>query len=397
MAGLLLTALGVSLLLSSCATHNGGPARRNTEIIRRYFDQWANHADTRSADELIATNVVLRHSHVTVTGLETYKQSMAVFHAAFPDLHFIVEDVVAQGDQVLARWMMTGTQRGDLQGHPASGKSMQVAGMSLFRLANGKIQEIWVSQDRLGMQQQLGWIPTIVPNHAAPPAPAYYELRVYTVTSNKLDGVLERFRDTVEPVRRRHGISTVGYWSAPGITNGGTFAYLMAAASKEALQKQEKEFGTDPQFKEGYAASNAKHGKTVDTITTLTMPIDATAKFDFTTGKTPRAFDLRIYSVLPGKLDAFRNRWRDFAVPIYERHGMPSVGWWVAEQKDADGNDQFVCLLAGESIPAILKSIGEFHQDPDWQRVEKETEAGGKLRAGVTSYKLTPTDFSALK
>ena len=127
------------------------------------------------------------------------------------------------------------------------------------------------------------------------------------------------------------------------------------------------------------------------------MPVDATATFDFTTGKTPRAFDLRIYSVLPGKLDAFRNRWRDFAAPIYKRHGMPSIGWWVAEQKDADGNDQFVCLLAGETIPGILKSIGEFHQDPDWQRVEKETEDGGKLRAGVTAFKLTPTDFSTLK
>ena len=228
-------------------------------------------------------------------------------------------------------------------------------------------------------------------------SPTFYEVRIYTVTSNKLDGVVERFRDTVEPVRRKHGIKTVGYWSAPGTTNGGTFAYLLAAASKEELQKQEKEFGADPQFKEGYAASNKKHGKTVDKITTLAMPTDATEKFDFTSAKAARAFDLRIYSVLPGKLDAFRNRWRDFAVPIYERHGLHSIGWWVAEQKDADGNDQFICLLAGESIPAILKSIGEFHQDADWQRVEKETEAGGKLRSGVTAYKLTPTDFSPIR
>ncbi len=228
-------------------------------------------------------------------------------------------------------------------------------------------------------------------------ADGFHELRIYTVTSNKLDGVLERFRDTVEPVRRKHGIKTTGYWSAPGTTNGGTFAYLMAAASKEELQKQEKAFGADPQFKDGYAASNKKHGKTVDKIVALPHSVDATAKFDFTSAKATRAFDLRIYSVLPGKLDAFRNRWRDHAVPIYERHGLHSVGWWVADQKDADGNDQFVCLLAGESIPAILKSIREFHQDADWNRVEKETEAPGKLRSGVTAYKLTPTELSLLK
>ena len=232
---------------------------------------------------------------------------------------------------------------------------------------------------------------------AETPARSYYELRIYTVTSNKLDGVLERFRDTVEPVRRKHDIKTTGYWSAPGTTNGGTFAYLMAAASKEELQKQEKEFGADPQFKEGYAASNKKHGKTVDKIVALPLLVDATTKFDFTSAKATRAFDLRIYSVLPGKLDAFRNRWRDFAVPIYERHGLHSIGWWVAEKKDADGNDQFVCLLAGESVEAIQRSIAAFHADPEWQRVEKETEKHGKLRSSVESFKMKPADFSALK
>lgn len=228
-------------------------------------------------------------------------------------------------------------------------------------------------------------------------AEGYYELRLYTVTSNKLDGVLERFRDTVEPVRRRHGIRTVAYWSAPGTANGGTFAYLMAAASKEELQKQEQAFGADQQFKEGYAASNKRHGKTVDAIVTLPLAVDPSANFDFTAGKAPRAFDLRIYSVLPGKLDAFRARWRDQAVSIYERHGLHSIGWWVAEKKDAEGNDQFVCLLAGDNIPAIQKSIADFHADPEWQRVEKETEAGGKLRSGVTAYRLTPTDLSLLR
>ncbi len=225
----------------------------------------------------------------------------------------------------------------------------------------------------------------------------YYELRMYTVTSNKMDAVLERFRDTVEPVRRKHGIQTIGYWTASGITNGGTLVYLMTAESKEAMRKQEEEFGADAQFKAGYAASTAKYGKTVDKIVTLPLTVDATGKFDFTSAQASRAFDLRLYTVPPGKLDAFRNRWRDFAVPIYERHGLHSVGWWIAEPKDADGNDQVVCLLAGESIPAILSSIGEFHKDSEWIRVEKETEANGKLRSGVISYQLTPTDFSVLK
>jgi NIPSNAP len=225
----------------------------------------------------------------------------------------------------------------------------------------------------------------------------YHELRVYTVTSNKMDGVIERFRETVEPVRRKHGITTVGYWTASGTTNGGTFAYLMAAASKEALKEQEKKFGADPQFQEGYAASKREHGKTVDKIVSLPLPVDPTAKFDFAASATPRAFDLRIYAVPPGKLEAFRNRWRDHAAHIYARHGLHSIGWWAADKKDADGNDQFICLLAGETAAGIQKSIGAFHKDPEWQRVEKETERDGKLRSGVAAYKLAPTDFSTLK
>jgi hypothetical protein len=166
-----------------------------------------------------------------------------------------------------------------------------------------------------------------------PAIPRYYDLRLYTVTSGKMDGVMERFRGTVDPVRRKHGIETVGYWSAPGTTNGGTFAYLLSARSREGLQEQEKGFGADPDFQKGYAASDRKHGKTVDTIVSVPLVVDPTAKFDLAASSKPRAFDLRIYSVLPGKLDAFRDRWRDHAVPIYERHGLHSIGWWVGRRR----------------------------------------------------------------
>jgi hypothetical protein len=229
------------------------------------------------------------------------------------------------------------------------------------------------------------------------PARGYYEFRIYAATTNKLEAVVERFRNTVDPARRRHGIETLGYWTAPGSTNGGIFAYLISAESKVELQKKEKAFGADAQFQEGYAASNARHGKTVDKVLALPLALDGAEKFDFSPAHEARAFDLRIYSVLPGKLDAFRNRWRDIAAPIYDRHGLHSLGWWVAEEKDAAGNDQFICLLAGKSVASILQSISDFHQDPAWIRVERETEASGKLRSGVTAYKLTPTDFSTLK
>ena len=227
-------------------------------------------------------------------------------------------------------------------------------------------------------------------------APSYYELRIYDVTRNKLDAVLERFRDTVEPVRRKHGINTLGYWTA-STTNGEKFVYLIQGLSKEQLNEREKEFGADPQFQKGYAASNQKHGKTVDKITVLPLNCLPAAKFDFAASAAPRAYELRIYSVLPGKLEAFAARWRDSAVPIYERHGLHSIGWWISEGKAVDGNDQFVCLLAGDSLARIQQSIDAFHGDAEWKRVESETEREGKLRAAVETLKMSATDFSILR
>jgi len=224
----------------------------------------------------------------------------------------------------------------------------------------------------------------------------YYELRCYTVTPGKLNAVLERFRDTVEPVRRKHGINTVGYWTGTS-TNGEQFVYLLAAPSQKELERQEKEFGADPDFQKGYAASNAKHGKTVDQIEVWPLGVEVGAKLDFTRAKAPRAFDLRIYSVPPAKLDAFRARWRDHASRIYKRHGLQSLGWWVAGKKDAGGDDLFACLLAGDSVATIERATSAFHADPEWQRIQQETEVNGRLRSSVKAYLLVPADFSPLQ
>jgi len=201
----------------------------------------------------------------------------------------------------------------------------------------------------------------------------------------------------VEPVRRKDGIRTVGYWTEPGNPTGGKFIYLLRSPSQEELQKREAAFAEDPAFKEGYAANAKKYGRTLEKINALPLSADPTAELTFAISPRPRTFELRIYSILPGKMDAFRGRWRDHATGIYARHGLQSLGWWVAAQKDAKGHEQFVCLLAGESMDRVQQSIAAFHADPEWQRVERESEQGGALRSGVATYLLAPTDFSPVR
>jgi steroid delta-isomerase-like uncharacterized protein len=154
----LLAGLGAALLCG-CASQPHLTVESNKAIIRRYFEEWGNHGDTRAADELIAANVTLHNPPAVLHSLDDYKRGMAAFHTAFPDLHFTVEDMIAERDKIMVQWSLRATHLGVYQGRPPTGKPVSVTGMSLFRLADGKIQEITVSMDRLGQWQQLGWLP----------------------------------------------------------------------------------------------------------------------------------------------------------------------------------------------------------------------------------------------
>lgn len=162
-ARLVIHAAASLALLCGCADNTPRTLQPNKEIVRRYFDGWANRADPAVADALIATNVVLRNPPHVVRSLADYKQGMAAFHAAFPDVQFTIDDEISEGKKVAVRWTMRATHRGEYQGHPPTGKPIEVTGISVFQIAEGKIQEISVSMDRLGQFQQLGWLPAPAP------------------------------------------------------------------------------------------------------------------------------------------------------------------------------------------------------------------------------------------
>ncbi len=87
-----------------------------------------------------------------------------MYFAAIPDMHATIDDMVAEGDKVVVRYTVEGTQQGELLGVPPSGKRFQTSGISVYRLAEGKIAEQWEQADLLGLMQQLGVIPT--PGHS---------------------------------------------------------------------------------------------------------------------------------------------------------------------------------------------------------------------------------------
>ncbi len=86
---------------------------------------------------------------------ESYKQACIGFLTVFPDLGFTVHSIFAEGDKVVVRWTSTGTQQGELMGIPASGKQVEYTGITIYRLADGRIAESWWAYDAMGLIQQI--------------------------------------------------------------------------------------------------------------------------------------------------------------------------------------------------------------------------------------------------
>lgn len=134
-------------------------AEDNKALVRRY--RQAHSSNNLSAlDDIVAADIV-SHSSVpgVPAGLEGGKMVHMMFNAAFPDGTTTTDDLIAEGDKVVERFTFTGTNTGPFMGMPPTGKQVKTTGMSIFRIANGKIVEHWGENDALGTFQQLGIVP----------------------------------------------------------------------------------------------------------------------------------------------------------------------------------------------------------------------------------------------
>ncbi len=98
---------------------------------------------------------------------ESEKKRATLYRTAFPDLRLTIEDIIAEGETVMARWSYRGTHKGDLSGIAPTGKQFNISGVTIARLLNGKIAEGWVNWDALGLMQQLGVVPELAKTKAA--------------------------------------------------------------------------------------------------------------------------------------------------------------------------------------------------------------------------------------
>ena len=135
----------------------------NKATVRRFTEEGWNQGNVAVFDELSAPNWVYHDPGVPdVRTLEDYKPWVTETRRTFPDLHLTIDDMIAEGDQVVVRLTARGTNTGDLvtpMPHPATGKQVTITGIAIVRFAGGKGVEVWSQTDSLGLFQQLGLIP----------------------------------------------------------------------------------------------------------------------------------------------------------------------------------------------------------------------------------------------
>jgi steroid delta-isomerase-like uncharacterized protein len=118
----------------------------NKALVRREQQElWNRTGDLDAAEELFAPDQA-----------EAAKQEAADFRRGFPDVISTIEDLIAEGDKVVARWRSRATHQGDYMGIPASGKEVQFTGISFYRIEEGKIAESWSVEDQFGLMRQIG-------------------------------------------------------------------------------------------------------------------------------------------------------------------------------------------------------------------------------------------------
>jgi steroid delta-isomerase-like uncharacterized protein len=125
-------------------------------VVRQVVDDW-NRGDLDALDAHLAPDYVNRDpNNPEVTDFGSYKRWAATARAAFPDLWVTIEDLIGEGDKVTKLWSFEATHRGAYLGIPPTGKRVTWSGITIYRIAGGRVAECIWRTDALGLLQQLG-------------------------------------------------------------------------------------------------------------------------------------------------------------------------------------------------------------------------------------------------
>jgi steroid delta-isomerase-like uncharacterized protein len=134
-------------------------SEENKTLAQRSWELVGHH-NPNALEGVYAADLVWHEPDQDVQGLEEAKQFYSVYLSAFPDLNATVEDVIAEGDKVVTRYTIRGTHQGEIgEFGPPTGKQVEIKGITIHRIEDGRIVEEWERYDNLSVLRQLGLVP----------------------------------------------------------------------------------------------------------------------------------------------------------------------------------------------------------------------------------------------
>lgn len=130
-------------------------AEEGKAVIRRVYEA-INDGRLDDIDPLIASDFP---GVAGRTGPAAFRQNVEALRTGFPDVRFSIEDLVAERDRIVVRWIWHGTHTGPFRGLGPSGRHVSNSGIAIYQIRDGRVANVWLETDRLGVLEQVGAAP----------------------------------------------------------------------------------------------------------------------------------------------------------------------------------------------------------------------------------------------
>lgn len=221
---------------------------KNKEAVRLLFEEVFNKGRMELLKDLVAEDYTGARGE---RGIGPLQQQISGLRSAFPDIHYQLEDLFSVDDKVTVRWTWMGTHKGAFRNYPATGRSIDNAGMAIYDCRDGKIKGVHLQTDQLGFLQQLGVVPANPGTVASTDAPRFIDK--FFIPSAGIAEFHERMKMNREFLRTLPGFIKDVAYEHPD-ENGNLICITVAEwtsmdalnKAKEAVQVEYKKEGFNP-------------------------------------------------------------------------------------------------------------------------------------------------------
>ena len=222
---------------------------------------------------------------------------------------------------------------------------------------------------------------------------SYFEMRTYTVHEGKMPDLIQRFQNHTRTLFAKHGIESVAYFLSETQPEQ-QLTFILGYPSAAERDIRWDNFANDPEWRAVAKASEA-NGPIVQKVDQVFM---VWAK-GLNAAKAPRpsgVFQLRIYHLLPGRLDAIQTRFRDHTQALFEKQGLSNYPYWITVEKEGV-QSKLVYFIGHQNKEEFNAAFGRFVADPEWIKVRDASEVSGKIVEKIDSHFYTALPFSPMK